>query len=158
MNFKEKVQSMTASQIILLMVESLRNPVIPVNMDTYGRFYNNEVEGKVCQGCAATNMNLSIIGMTGEDLWLKFNKIGYLDASPFRGDQYVDLEGDINFIPTFEMAINNLRIGNIEAYNIYAEELQLAPIKQTRPVARLDNAYTYTGLETYELLAKEQNS
>ena len=64
-NFKEKVQAMSAKEIIMAMVEGLRNPVTKIHMGTYGK-----VEGDVCYGCAATNA-ICKIGKISLDEFLK---------------------------------------------------------------------------------------
>ena len=111
--FKEKVLSMTAKEIIMSMVEGLQNPVITINMDTYGE----AIEG-VCFGCAATNAVCKISGKVftedniDEDLRSNF------------------LKTDRLFLSEFEMAIDNLRAGGIKSYNFYANEIGIAQIKK----------------------------
>lgn len=67
MNFKQKVQSMTAKEIIMAMVESLiPPPLIKVDMGTFGTTEITKPATKflgwtlrkaesICFGCAATN-------------------------------------------------------------------------------------------------------
>lgn len=93
--FEEKVKSMTGKEIVLAMIEGLENPVMEVDMSTYG-----EIKNDICYGCAATNAVC---------------KIGRFEPA-----YYINEKG-MEFWGTFEYAINSLRLGDIIYYNAYAQ-------------------------------------
>lgn len=144
-DFKEIVQAMSAKEIIMAMVEGLRNPYTKINMDTYGY---KTYEG-VCFGCAATNTVCRIIG--------------YLPALPMQ-DQVVErgfssstISEDQGFIMVFEYAIDELRRGDIFSYNGYAEREGFATIKNIGPeLPMLRDNYTEADLLPYIELANSQ--
>ena len=144
MNFQEKVQSMTAKQIILSMVEGLKKQHVIIDMETYGRVHKN-----VCYGCAATNTICEISGITPKASWrnrLFCDKFAYLTKC------------ENHFIRLFEQAIDALRSGNISEYNQHAECGRFAPIE--RKGLELPELWTddYRSLlHYYERLAEAQD-
>ena len=141
-NFKEKVQAMTAKEIIMVFVDSLLNPVIAVDMATFGM-----VENGFCYGCAATNTVCKIAGEV-------FNARSICDAQT-RADF---IKSDIEFLYYFELAINSLRKGNLSDYNYYADKISIADINDTViPLPFINNDYTQEDLQAYIILANAQN-
>lgn len=55
---EQKIKLMTAKEIILAMVDSLKNPVTKVLMSTFGFKENG-----ICYGCAATNTICKLGGL-----------------------------------------------------------------------------------------------
>ena len=140
-NFKTTVQNMTAKEIIMAMVEGLKNPVIKVKMDTFG-----ESTKGVCFGCAATNAVCKISGK----VFTKEN----IDED-FR-NQFLKTDGQ--FLNIFELGIDNLRAGSIRYYNSYAKEIGMAQIKcNGKKLPKLGNDYTPTDLQAYINLANAQS-
>lgn len=149
MTFKEKVQSMTAKEIIMAMVEALTHPpIINVNMKTFG-----EVDEKgVCFGCAATNTVCQISGMvfTKDNITNRLRRSTFIDGN----------EEGCSFLYTFENAIDALRLGRISTYNGWARLGKFAeivnfeyPFPSPRP---LYNDYTNEELIPYKELAERQ--
>lgn len=138
MNIKQKIQSMSAHDIIMAMVEGLENPVTEINMATYG-----DIVDDICYGCAATNA---------------ICKIGNFEAKPFIiARKYAVRKPTESFISIFEHAIDKLRRGDIGDYNMLAKEGGFATIdRRVNNLPLLDNYYTKKDLEKYKLLAKKQ--
>lgn len=116
-NLEEKIKSMTAKEIILAMVDSLKNPVTKVNMYDFGSY-----EDGICYGCAATNT----ICRLGE-----FNPKEELSIV---GPRYRTV-----FISGFEDAIDCLRNGYIKRYNSLAQEYEFATIKTSTDLPKIDD-------------------
>lgn len=141
---KQKIQSMTAKEIILVMVEGLENPTTKIDMGTYGTVMTTDKRKEVCYGCAATNAICKIGDYTTNDL-LK------VDGKPTL----------IKFsmaLSHFESAINALRQGDIQLYNKYARLGKFAIIK-VLPDFRLpilQDRYTKKQLAVYKKLADIQ--
>ena len=156
MTFKETVQSMTAKEIIMAMVNSLiPPPVIPVDMGTFGTTREEPavkflgitvIKPKVkCYGCAATNTICKIAGKT------------------FTIDNIYNREGRADFIGTdtgflgdFEAAIDKLRTGNVRMYNTYARFGGFAEIQNVINLPCLNDNYTTGQLNKYKQLADAQ--
>lgn len=144
MKFEQKVRSMTASEIIMAMVEGLRKRHVAIDMGTFGAAREN---GKtICYGCAATNTICEIAGVVFTP-----RSIGGTDARARK----VDAEED--FLVPFELAIDSLRRGWVGGYNAIARVLGIAEITPSSlPLPGLINDYTEEDLQAYERLAKEQ--
>lgn len=145
--FAKTVQSMSAKEIILAMVEGLEKPYTDkVSMHTFGCIdYNN-----ICIGCAATNTICRI-----------YNKkpIRETKDTPYMG--ILDVKGvlkvDSEFLDLFENSINALRLSDTEMYNFYAEALGIAKIiKNKLNLPALSNSYTMEDLYEYRKLAELQ--
>lgn len=120
MTFQEKVRSMSAKEIIMAMVEGLRNPKCEINMLTFGDVYEKE-EGKfICYGCAATNTIMQISGVV-----LTKDNISDVD------DRANAINSDYYFLDMFESAIDSLRCGHITSYNSMAEDCGIAKLIST---------------------------
>lgn len=139
--FKETVQSMPAKEILMAMVEGLKEPSCRISMGTYG----DNIDG-ICYGCAATNTTARIAG---------------IDLTPDNINQHKrgkELE-DVEFVNRFEDAIDSLRSGFIGIYNAVARTNGFAQIKDDKrfydmPVLN-DNDY-YLHLDKYIELANFQ--
>lgn len=141
MNTIEKVQSMSAKEIIMAMVEGLKNPTTKIDMLSFGNVDNN-----VCYGCAATNTICNIMNITHKD---------FIKANP--KFTMCDLFDERNFVINFERAIDCLRNGMITTYNYFAKENNFATIiGQNHSVPKLTNVYTNDDLEKYIDLANKQ--
>lgn len=144
MNIKEKIQSMSAKEIIMAMVDGLKNPITEIDMSTYG----NVIYG-VCYGCAATNTICNLMNITKED---------FIKANPKHTSKYLFLnEDDKKFVGYFESAIDCLRTGYIQDYNTYAKIRNFATIiGEEDCVPMLSNDYTDDDLQKYIDLANKQ--
>src|SRR5690606_4949256 len=111
---EQNIKSMTAKEIVLAMVDSLKNPVTKVLMSTFGFKENG-----ICYGCAATN---TICKLGGLDPHIE---LGTWDSDGKR--KYVE---NSRFLDYFEDAIDSLRQGNIEYYNEIAKTWQFAKINK----------------------------
>lgn len=138
-DFENKVKSMTAHDIIMAMVEGLRNPRTKIDMGTYGK-----MEEGICYGCAATNAVLHIMEANEEEV------VGHI----------LECENEIydDFLFKFERAIDYLRGGNVDNYNGYAAYHGFALITPIPGIELpcLDDNYTEEQLKEYEILAKYQ--
>ena len=145
MTFEQKVKSMTAKEIIMAMVEGLRNPTTKIDMMTFG-----QVKNGVCIGCAATNTICNIGGYTVKDI--RNNTYGITRPVLSRTKMT-----QCHFVGYFEDAIDELRSGDILGYNLAAEEFGFATIEDNdKDLPYLMNSYTPADLLPYEQLANEQ--
>jgi hypothetical protein len=143
-NFKETVQAMSAKEIIMAMVDGLKDPVTKIDMYTYG-----EVKNGICYGCAATNV-ICKIGEISEEEFLEVEP----DTSMLAFGRSSE---DRGFLDRFEEAINSLRKGNIDSYNLRAKGIGIATIKYgIQELPRLENDYTGWELMKYVELANLQ--
>lgn len=143
MNFKEKVQAMTARQIIEAMIDGLERPVVEVDMASYGH-----VDRKTCFGCAATNAVCKIANFTPD--------VGNIYELGFA----IDIE-NADFVDDFESAINDLRRGYLCGYNYYALNrgfAAIAPPKHNTPLPFLNTENYLENLEPYRQLARAQET
>lgn len=148
MDFRQKVQSMTAKEIIMAMVNGLKARHVAINMTTFG-----DVIDGVCYGCAATNTICEISGVV-------FNESNIFE--PYHAEGVGLKDGDshllVLFISRFEHAINFLRMGQIKSYNIIARQNGIAEIKipfQSPPF--LGKYFTEKELNCYIELANLQS-
>lgn len=137
----KKIQSMSAKEIILAMVDSLQNPVTIVDMDTYGK-----IRDEVCYGCAATNT---------------ICKLGGFDPKaqlPFYEITVPAYSRNNKAISGFESAINYLRAGYVDLYNVEANHHEFAEIKDFEPLPEIynDNYKDPEILQQYINLANQQ--
>ena len=139
--FEKKVKSMTAHDIIMTMVEGLRQPRTKIDMNTFGL-----IKGGICYGCAATNAILHIMNANEEEV----------------KDHVLECEERISstssFLDRFEMGIDRLRRGWVDEYNrqaMYFDFAQITPMPGL-DLLRLGNNYTEEQLQQYEKLAKYQ--
>lgn len=149
--FEKTVRAMSAKEIILSMVESLRKPTVKINMNSYGSVMKEPLffglfSREVCYGCAATNTICRIANI----------KLGPEIISSSVG-RAVAAESSIKFLSTFENAIDALRTGDIERYNMNAEELGFATIVNNITVTALrEDRPTEEQLNLFERLANSQ--
>lgn len=138
--FETKVKSMTSHDIIMSMVDGLRQPRTEIDMGTFG-----DMEGSICYGCAATNAILHIMNANEEEV--KDHIYGWESFANRPSAVYI-----------FESAIDRLRRGMVDLYNQYAMDGGFAPITPIpgQELPWLDDDYTEEELEEYEKLAEYQ--
>lgn len=167
MNFSDKVKSMTASEIILAMVNGLKNPAVEVEMSTFGsvrtkNIFLGLISKKVCFGCAATNTICKIAGIkfkpsNVEDVYDRAKALNNKGNFDDKSKSKEWLEKEAAFLGAFEAAIDSLRVGEIYTYNCYAERQEFAVIKEVDfGLPGLSNNYTEEQLKVYEYLASKQ--
>jgi len=141
--FEQKVLAMTAKEVILLMVSAVENPVIKLDFDTFGEVYDD-----VCYGCAATNAVCKISGVVFD----KTNIEDWHHAEAVNAPE--------RFISHFELAIDSLSSGDVDAYNnLYAKQIGMAKITRVgfeEDLPRLGNDFTKAQLKVYKRLAAFQ--
>jgi hypothetical protein len=144
LTFKQKVQSMSAKEIIMAMVEGLRNPTTDfVDMSTWGHLN----EENVCFGCAATNTVCRIAGKNYE-YYNSYRKLSSIDE-------------DYDFVNEFERAINLLRQGLVDHYNTEAKKIGIAQIDYAgfpKPLPYLATKDYLDCLDVYVELAEFQDA
>jgi hypothetical protein len=147
-NFEEVVRAMSAKEIIMAMVEGLKNPITEIDMDTYGRIARHDES--VCYGDAAANTICHIAGVTTQEF------INGLQGH--HNESY----GEVNreFLESFELAIDYLRTGDIDTYNALARPINIAFIYNPCGIELepLYNDYTEEDLEAYVKLAQTQEN
>jgi hypothetical protein len=151
MNFKEKVRSLSAKEIILAMVEGLQNPTATVDMSSYGK-----IKHGICYGCAALNTICKIGDYTTDHL--KANTL----FQPYQNRVTILRESltttNMSFIGHFEDSIEYLRLGNVRYYNSYANKCATSRIvddpRFDLPI--LFDDYTAEDLQAYRDLADRQ--
>ena len=138
--FEQKVKTMSAHDIIMAMVEGLRNPKTKIDMSTFG-----EIRREVCYGCAVTNAILHIIDADENEVK---SHVTRRSAYAFSG----------SFLSEFESAIDYLRMGYAHYYNSCAMQAGFAQITPMpgQKLPYLDDDYTEAQLQEYEKLAKYQ--
>ncbi len=109
-SFKKKVQAMKASEIVQAMIDGLKKEWVTIDMFSYGH-----VNGKVCYGCAATN---AICQITNHEFTPE-------EMNEFIAKKAEDAYSTSSFIRKFEAAINALRKGRIDIYNLYAKSIKI---------------------------------
>lgn len=138
---------MSAREIIMAMVNGLKEPAVKVNMMTFGAAEYDQHDKLVCYGCAATNAICNITKVTftpktiGDIKW-----------------RSAILHADVHFLERFESAIDYLRCGSIGDYNEIAAYNGFAEIKNW-PIEDLPILHTGTyavDLPAYEALANMQ--
>lgn len=140
--FEDIVRRMTAKEIIMAMVDGLKNPAVNVDMSTFGSY---DIYNKACYGCAATNAICKISNHV-----LTFSEIDNKNRA-------ITVNSDYSFLHAFERAIDNLRKGDILRYNNTASIIGIATIKNYNfylPHLYTDN-YNQL-LDYYEDLANAQ--
>lgn len=123
----EKIRSMTAKEIVLTMVESLKYPVTDrVDMGTFGRISNG-----VCYGCAATNLICKIGMLNPKTEFINDDPLGYggMMYSYQLSNDEAKVRQAKDVIGYFEHAIDELRKACIGTYNHYAELGKFARIE-----------------------------
>lgn len=150
-NFKEKLKSMTAKDLILLMVESLLEPLTDsVDMNYFGGYISNPTDsgGVKCFGCAATNTLLAICksDLVKEDRCVE----GRSYAARIIGVHET-------YLYEFEKAMDLLRQGDIIGYNLErtAEMPYIESILDLH-VPPLNSNYGPSDLQFYVDLAEAQ--
>ena len=90
MNFEETVRAMSMKEIIMAMVNGLRNPHVKVVMSSFGHMKDG-----ICFGCAATNTVCEITGKTYDEGVIEYAT----DRAKFMNCTYI-------FLHKFESAID----------------------------------------------------
>ena len=145
LNLESKIRKMFVSDIILHMIESLKNPSTKIAMRTYGMKDNN----KVCYGCASTNF---ICGLYKIDISKNLPNFentehGFSNIGIFKNKEFVGL---------FELAINDLRNGFLEEFNSIMSYLSLDTIPDKfldEDLPRLKSNYSLKQLNDYRKFA-----
>lgn len=150
MAFKEKIQSLTAKEIILFMVEGLKNPEIEIDMCTFGDVkvvskWLGLIKKRKCFGCAATNTICKITGVK----FTEENIVSRLKRAEALGTHY-------NFLDIFEESIDMLRLGKISDYNYLARLGNFSEIEVALKMPVLINSFTQIQLQCYVNLANAQ--
>jgi len=146
-SFEEIVRAMSAKDIIMAMVNGLKNPSTKINMCTFGatRVRDQKI---VCYGCAATNTVCQISGV-------KFTPKNI----DYTGDRARAIKSSYDFLTNFERAIDELRKGNIEQYNFLAIRGKFQQIHNSTNIKlpRLNDNYNRWQLNKYKQLAEIQS-
>lgn len=156
-----KISMLKPSEVIMAMVNGLKQPFTEIDMTTYGEVREEHKQVKllgiplykkkeyVCYGCAATNAVLHLNGKLDIEL-----------VKPYGGDPFDvdDPHTPEQIIITFERAINLLRVGNIYGCNNYLNLLKIDAIIYTNKIhqelCELYSNYQPEQLTGYEKLAE----
>lgn len=151
-SFEEIVRAMSAKDIIMAMVNGLKNPSTKINMCTFGYSKHNFFTfgfglKPICHGCAATNAICQIAGIkfTPDNIAETYTRATAINSS-------------ITFLNVFERAIDELRKGNIQQYNFLAIRGKFDEIKNVTQIylPRLEDNFSKKQLKVYEELANLQ--
>lgn len=112
-DLESKIKSMSSKEIILAMIDGLENPVMKVDMNTFGK----KKDG-FCYGCAATNAICKIGGLEPSDEIPAYGRSLYVSNS--------------YFLYGFEQAIDYLRRGWVDYYNRLASKRGFATITTSK--------------------------
>lgn len=145
--FIEKVKSMSGKEIVLAMVDGLKNPVMKVDMDTFG-----SKEKGVCYGCAATNFICKVGGFDPSEA-IAF----HVGGESFRRSWAAPFTQEAGYVNAFEDAIDSLRKGGISSYNAQAVALGLAILPENWDLPSIEND-NYQDLEVLQVYIDYANS
>ena len=122
-DFKEKLQSMTIKNIVLMVIDAVENPVVTLNFDTFGKVING-----VCCGCAATN---SLCKMSAKV---------FDNNSIEKRAAFIDIK-NMTLVSAFESSIDDLRNIDFYWYNYLADKYNYAqlPINLKHNLVVLNN-------------------
>lgn len=142
---ERKILSMSAHDLIMSMVNGLRDPKTLIDMGSYG--YMSE---GVCFGCAATNAVLHIMNANVQEIRSHVVYVSFYDFSHTNNDN--------STLFVFERAIDMLRRGRLEPYNEKIHPLGFPYITPMpgQKLPWLENDYTEDELQEYEKLSKYQ--
>ena len=153
MNIDKKVKTLTASDIIRIMVKSLRKPWVQVDMSSWGGWGRDNKNKIICYGCAATNTLCELLGeaIPNSHIYSSFHRAQFAQVRRW-------------WLDTFEVAINRLRVGDLHSYNSFIKSIaKSAVIPETLvenysyitpiPLPEIENDYTEQDLQAYEYLA-----
>lgn len=138
--FQEKVKSLTGKEILLAMIEGVKNPSVNLDFNTYGSF---DASDGLCYGCAATNAVCKISGIT-------FTKEN-INTSQERGLAISEYTDSL-FLFNFEHAIDYLRQGWVDMYNNSARECGFATLpinRESENLPALLNGFYKKDLDAY---------
>lgn len=146
MDFKAKVQAMSAKEILMAVVNGLRAGYVRVDMSTYGGTIFDFGE-PICVGCAAT----AFICEVSQER----PKACQLDNESSRMDFLGLHRNDENYIffLNLERAINSLRQGVFYEYNRFAELYGMAKMSEDLDLPHLGTKTWEKGLEKWERIA-----
>ena len=99
----EKIKKMSIKEIYILMIDALENPIVNLNMYSYGRVVNG-----VPYGCIATNVICKLFQISREEFIILNPMCSMKDIG--------DTEEDDDFISDFESFIDFLRIPDDHQY------------------------------------------
>lgn len=100
------LSKMTTSDVIRIMIEGLENPLTDeIDMSTFGSKI-----GETCYGCAATNTICRMLDVQPKDTFDSNGNAKY-------GDGYDNPMSLYDTLHAFEIAIDELRQGNLKRYN-----------------------------------------
>lgn len=145
MKVEDYVKTLTAKQVVELMIDAVENPVVTLDFDTFGTF-----DGYNCMACAATNMAMKFCKIEASDDSVKTD----LFESIFYRSNLFKIE--YHFLDLFESAINHLRCARIDSYNHYANLLGMPklPYLNSDIYYRLDNEDYMDNLSHWKEYAK----
>jgi hypothetical protein len=147
---KERLEN-KPSKAVRAMVEGLRDiktrDDFEIDMSSYG---DSDEEGTICFGCAATVTLMRVTGVTftpdtiGQD---RVDRMIAMGMDPTDTFSYYELQA-------FEMAINNLRLGNVYVFlRGFLDSNTSRSLAEDITVPRLGDNYTIDQLANYEILA-----
>ncbi len=155
-----KIRSLTPKQVIMAMVDGLKNPKTKIQMSTFG--YQ---EGDVCYGCAATNALCQLFDINDPVGWLAIIDDDHDQETVNRTPGFRNSAAKLNEITEdimhFENAVEFLRRGNLLTANFALSELDINPIRYNNELdsalPRLTDSYALEDLEPYIRLAEFQD-
>lgn len=113
--FEEVLQSMTGKGVVLAMIAGLEKEHVKVDM--YAFAYE---EMGVCFGCAATNAICEITGNT--EAYIEERR--HSNMTPFFSfERLKSINGKIETVHSFEVAVDFLRKGLVDQYNLLIDQL-----------------------------------
>ena len=156
-----KIRSLTPKQVIMAMVDGLKNPKTKISMSTFGYQENG-----VCYGCAATNALCQLFGIQNPVGWLPSLNDDKVQEPCSRTPGFRISASKLNEITEdimdFENAVDYLRRGDLDAANFALAVLDIAPIRYNNELEaalpRLTDSYTLEDLEPYIRLAEFQDN
>jgi hypothetical protein len=169
------IRSLTAVQILEVLLLAIDKPYTVLNMNTFGNIvvarqdlsgnYRNEYDPR-CYGCAATNVICHLIHKPIPALFItdRLDRTRFLMMQE-EGDPVVQTH-DYDQLLSFENAIDVLRRGRIDNYNSFALRIGLAQMPEDLPLMEItdgileaDKQYVINNInQAIEYLKKHNNS
>lgn len=126
--------------MVMLVVEVMENPLIKIEMDSFGTVVNG-----VCVGCIATNVICKIAGKVFDETNI---------YSREERAEFIGVDGW--FLRWFEVAIDLLRSGMIHHYNAYASENEFVKLKAGEVLPAIRNKYGEEEIRAFKNFANYQ--
>lgn len=144
MTFKEKLKSLTAKQLVQVMIDGINRGWVKMDFNIWLDYYHDEHTNQtvVC-GCAAT---AAICEINGGYYMPPNVELSRINRTVALGIGYAELDN-------LEMAYDSLARGSIKGFNVYAKFLDLSLLPDNMSLPMLHNGNYMTNLPEFQKYA-----